>query len=118
MRISDWSSDVCSSDLATVYDDANNRITTTAAGGLVETRDFDERGRLTSVTLSGDGMERSTRHVYDNADRLRMIEDAQGGRRYRFYDAAGRLEYQVDAPGAVTRLEHGAIGQSIGRAHV
>src|SRR3546814_16334940 len=73
MRISDWSSDVCSSD----------------------------------------GMERSTRHVYDNADRLRMIEDAQGGRRYRFYDAAGRLEYQVDAPGAVTRLEHGATGQLV-----
>src|SRR3546814_19520459 len=58
-------------------------------------------------------MERSTRHVYDNADRLRMIEDAQGGRRYRFYDAAGRLEYQVDATGAVTRLEHGATGQPV-----
>src|SRR3546814_12407414 len=58
-------------------------------------------------------MERSTRHVYDNADRLRMIEDAQGGRRYRFYDAAGRLEYQVDATGAVTRLEHGATGQLV-----
>src|SRR3546814_9424854 len=48
---------------ATVYDDANNRITTTAAGGLVETRDFDERGRLTSVMLSGDGMEIGRAHV-------------------------------------------------------
>ena len=42
-----------------------------------------------------------------------MVEDAQGGRRYRFYDAAGRLEYTVDATGAVTRFEYNATGQLI-----
>ena len=42
-----------------------------------------------------------------------MVEDAQGGRRYRFYDAAGRLEFKVDATGAVTRFEHDAAGQLV-----
>jgi YD repeat-containing protein len=94
----------------TVYDDVNNRVIVTAASGLIETRDFDGRGRLKSVSQTGDGTTRQTRYFYDNADRLRMVEDAQGGRRYRFYDAAGRLEYQVDATGAVTKFEHNAAG--------
>jgi YD repeat-containing protein len=99
--------------LTTVYDDANRRITVTGQSGLTETRDFDSRGRLVHVSLAGDGMTRQTRYVYDNADRLRMAEDAQRGRRYRFYDAAGRLEFNVDATGAVTRFEHSTAGQLV-----
>lgn len=96
----------------TVYDDAHRRVTVTSASGLEETREHDSRGRLVSVSQT-DGSSstvRRTRYVYDNADRLRMVEDAQGGRRYRFYDAAGRLEFKVDATGAVTRFEHDAAG--------
>ena len=64
-------------------------------------------------TATGDVTTRETRYVYDNADQLRLVEDAQGGRRYRFYDAAGRLEYAVDATGATTRFEHNATGQLV-----
>jgi YD repeat-containing protein len=97
----------------TVYDDANRNITVTAASGLTETRSYDSRRRLVSMRQTGDGTTRQTRYVYNNADQLRMVEDAQGGRRYRFYDAAGRLEFTVDATGAVTRSEYNATGQLV-----
>ena len=97
----------------TVYDDANRRVTVTAASGLTEIRDYDSRRRLVNVSQTGDGTTRQTRYVYDNADQLRMVEDAQDGQRYRFYNAAGRLEYKVDATGAVTRFEHNAAGQLV-----
>jgi YD repeat-containing protein len=97
----------------TVYDDANHTISVTAASGLTETRRYDSRGRLVSVGQTGDGATRETRYLYNNADQLRMVEDAQGGRRYRFYDAAGRQAYAVDATGAVTRSEYNATGQIV-----
>jgi YD repeat-containing protein len=97
----------------TVYDDANRDITVTAASGLTEKRSYDSRGRLVSVRQTGDGATRETRYVHNNADQLRMVEDAQGGRRYRFYDAAGRLEYAADATGVVTRSEYNATGQLV-----
>ena len=97
----------------TVYDDANRRITVTGASGLSETRNYDNRGRLVNVLQTGDATARETRYVYNNADQLRMSEDAHGGRRYRFYDAAGRLEYSVDATGAVTRFHHDPTGQRV-----
>jgi len=97
----------------TVYDDANRRIIVTGASGLTETRVYDSRGRLVSLRQTGDGTTREARYVYNNADQLRMVEDAQGGRRYRFYDAAGRLEYEVDATGAVKRFEYNATGQLV-----
>jgi YD repeat-containing protein len=95
----------------TVYDDANGRVAVTTANGLIETRSYDSRGRLTSVSQAGDATTRQTRYLYDNADQLRMAEDAQGRRRYRFYDAAGRLAYSVDATGAVTGFEYNGTGQ-------
>jgi YD repeat-containing protein len=97
----------------TAYDDANRRITVSGASGLTETRSYDHRGRLAAVSQTGDSTIRQTRYVYDNADQLRMTEDAQGGRRYRFYDAAGRLEYSVDATAALTRFEYSGTGQLI-----
>ncbi|WP_187426872.1 putative Ig domain-containing protein [Nitrosomonas communis] len=97
----------------TVYDDANRNITVTVQSGMTETRNYDSRGRLVSVRQTGDGTTRETRYVYNNADQLRMLEDAQSGRRYLFYDAAWRLEYEVDATGAVKRSEYNATGQIV-----
>jgi YD repeat-containing protein len=97
----------------TVYDDANRNITVAASSGLTETRGYDSRGRLVSTRQKGDGTTRGRRYVYNNADQLRMVEDAQDGRRYRFYDAAGQLAYAVDATGAVTRSEYNATGQLV-----
>ena len=96
----------------TAYDGVNRKVVVTnSATGLVEARSYDTRGRLLSVSFSGDNSTRETKYVYDNADQLRMVEDAQGGRRYSFFDAAGRLEYTVDATGAVARFEYNAAGQ-------
>lgn len=95
----------------TVYDDAHGRLTVTADSGVTETRSYDQRARLVSVVQTGDAPTRQTRYVYNNADQVRMVEDALGSRRYRFYDAAGRLEYSVDATGAVTGFEYTGTGQ-------
>src|SRR3546814_10349040 len=40
MRISDWSSDVCSSDLTLAYDDRDNRIRPTRGQSLSLSQDF------------------------------------------------------------------------------
>jgi YD repeat-containing protein len=97
----------------TVYDDANRRITVTNGAGLVIARSFDARGRLESVTQSAAGISRATQYVYDAAGRLRMVQDAQGVRRYSFYDAVGRLQYEVDGTGAVVGYAYNAIGQLV-----
>ncbi|MBX3604597.1 MAG: hypothetical protein KF788_04970 [Piscinibacter sp.] len=96
----------------TAYLDAQRKIEVTSqATGLVQTRTYDSRGRLTSQLETGDGVSRATaKYVYDNAGRLRMSEDAQGQRRFNFYDAAGRLSYTVDAQGAVTGMEYTDAG--------
>src|SRR4029450_5038551 len=85
----------------------------TAASDLTETRRYDSRGRLVSIRQTGDGTTRETRYVYHNAHREGMVEAPPGGRPYRFYDAAGRLEYEVDATGAVKRFEYNATGQLV-----
>lgn len=96
----------------TVYDGTNRQIQVTlAATGLVETRSYDTRGRLLSVSQAGDSTTRQTRYVYNNADQLRMVRDAQDSRRFSFYDAAGRLAFTVDSTGAVTGFEYKATGQ-------
>lgn len=97
----------------TVYDDANGRVIVTFASGLIETREYDSRRRLLKVAQTADGTTRETRYVYDDGDRLTMVDDSNGGRRYSFYDAAGRLEFKVDATGAVTRLAQNATGQLV-----
>src|SRR3546814_8217509 len=50
MRISDWSSDVCSSDLAT----AASRLADLAAGGELETLPFEEPRKLQRAAKDGD----------------------------------------------------------------
>jgi YD repeat-containing protein len=103
------------------YDDTASRVVELTAAGLSVTREYDGCGRLVRVDQMGEASgatpgvvtTRSTRYVYNHADQLRMLEDAQDGRRFRFYDAAGRLEFSVDATGAVTRSDHAATGQVV-----
>lgn len=99
----------------TTYDDANRRITTTNGSGLSTVQTYDALGRLSSVSQSASGATRTTQYVYDAAGRLRMTEDAQGGRGYSFYDAAGRVRFIVDTTGAVMGMTYDANGRMIGQ---
>ncbi|WP_405060174.1 putative Ig domain-containing protein [Kribbella sp. NBC_01505] len=94
----------------TSYDDSSKFQLTTAAG-MVDSRRFDDRGRLVETTRTGNGASRTDKNVYDKAGRLRMAEDPHGGRRFVFYDAADRVSFMVDATGAVTGLEYDANGR-------
>ncbi len=102
-----------------LYDDANHAIRITTAAGLTETRVFDGRGRLVSVSQAGNGsgatggatVTRETQYVYDAAGQLRMSQDAQGNQRFFFYDAVGRSTFQVDSLGAVIGYEYNEVGQ-------
>ena len=50
---------------------------------------------------------------------LQSVLDAQGQRSFNFYDAAGRLQFTVDATGAVCGYEYNANGQVVEeRLHV
>ncbi len=97
------------------YDGNNKTITVTTqiteSTSRIETRAFDDRGRLLSVTQAAGAITRPTKYLYDAGGRLRLMLDAQGGRRFSFYDAMGRLQYQVDSAGAVTGFEYNANGQ-------
>jgi YD repeat-containing protein len=86
-------------------------VRTTHASGLVNTVAFDARGRLIGETNADGQEERSTLHVHDDAGRLRMVQDALGGRLFRFYDAQGRLAHEVDREGAVIGHSYDAAGR-------
>jgi YD repeat-containing protein len=97
---------------------ADKRITVTnSATNLSVATVYDIRGRVLSVTSSGDGQNRITKHYYDDAGRRVMSEDALGRRRYTFYDAAGRVSYKVSADGAVTSFSYDANGRVTSERH-
>lgn len=96
-----------------VYDSAQRTARTTHASGLVHTVAFDARGRLLGETQANAQEERGTLHLYDEAGRLRMLQDAMGGRLFRFYDAQGRLIHEVDREGAVTGHAYDAASRIV-----
>jgi YD repeat-containing protein len=91
----------------------NGTLTTVSniASGLSVVSTTDNRGRLTSLSTSGNGTTRAANYVYDNAGRLRITQDATGARSYLFYDAAGRVSANVSATGAVTAFTFDADGR-------
>ncbi|TXH72383.1 MAG: hypothetical protein E6Q88_06340 [Lysobacteraceae bacterium] len=105
----------------TAYDDTNGTISLTTGAGLTILQSYDVRGRLIAVNESDGATNRISRYVYDAQGRLRM--QAQVGannnnpsddlRSYSFYDNAGRLQYSVDATGAVTAMAYDDNGHLI-----
>jgi YD repeat-containing protein len=93
------------------YDSAQRLARTAHAHGLVHTVAFDARGRLLGETRASAQEERSTLQLHDDAGHLRMLQDALGGRQFRFYDARGRLSHEVDREGAVTSHAYDAAGR-------
>lgn len=101
----------------TVHDSSARQSRTENAAGLVQTLAFDTCGRCVSET-STDSRDSSagpriTRQVHDEAGRLRLVEDAQGARRFLFYDSHGRLAHNVDREGAVTGHTYDAAGRPV-----
>jgi large repetitive protein len=92
-----------------VYDDANNRLVTTMASGLVRTEARNSLGNVLSVMESGNvgfaggAQTRTTQNFYNARGQLIAVKDENNALNYFFYDDAGRLETEVDATGAVTR---------------
>jgi YD repeat-containing protein len=97
------------------YDDAGNRSTVTLANGQYSISQFNAAGQLvtsTAYNLAGVGLG-ATRYFHDALDRLRMVEDPTGTRRWMFYDPAGRKVADVDALGQVTEYAYDGAGRLV-----
>jgi YD repeat-containing protein len=107
------------------YDDANNRIITTLAGGLVTTQLFDKSGRLISEVKSAGGTNYgTTTFKYNAAGQLATttlpIGDGNGTsvspdpvRLYNVYDDLGRKVGAVDGDGTLTQFIYNRLNQVI-----
>lgn len=99
----------------TEHGDAGNMTTVRLAAGLVTTSAYDLAGRLAAVTQSGtsSGVLGTTRYFYDNANRLRMVEDPTGVRSWLLYDEAGRKTAEVDGTGRMTEYTYNRADQVV-----
>lgn len=97
-----------------VYDGSNKKISVTNSAGLTTSTAYDNTGRTISVTQTAvNETDRQTRYYYDQTGNLVMTQDAAGNNDYKFYDAIGRLQYTVDATGAVTENKYNENNQII-----
>src|SRR3546814_11002464 len=80
MRISDWSSDVCSSDLA--------EIIAWVAGNVIP-HEAALRARLRRMVVAGEEIDDIVQETYLNIARLKSVEHIRDGRGYLF--TAARL---------------------------
>src|SRR3546814_16250987 len=108
MRISDWSSDVCSSDLCSYASDTAQKIGYT----------YDDIDRVTHKNLPG--TEPDIDYAYDNPGRLTAANQTSGANDLTCtYDALGRNLTQAGPLGTMTRRSEarrdGKEGVSEGR---
>lgn len=101
----------------TFYDDANNRVTTSAANGLGNTAIYDSNGHIIQ-SYAYDQAEPSTHeqiidYFYDAEQRLLMTETQNGARSFNVYDAEGRLAAVIAPDGALTESVYDAGGNVI-----
>lgn len=108
-----WLSGTASRTTTVAYDDANRRITTTAANGLITTQTFNQAGELIGVAHGASGALGTTIYKYDAGGRLRMMQDATGVRQFALYDEAGRKIAEVDGDGTLTEFIYDRADQLI-----
>lgn len=89
-----------------VYEDANRKVTTTAANGLVTVTVRDQGGQILSVESRDGALLGSTTYGYDKLGRRVKTTDASGRSSYTLYDEAGRVSAQIDAEGALTEYRY------------
>src|SRR3546814_14215902 len=108
MRISDWSSDVCSSDLDAGGINANTRTDYDAFGRVVRSVDGTGRATATAYPESGrsvvvtDPLQRTTRTDYDALGRALRVTDPLG--RQTVHAARKRV---VEGPRVSVRIDRG-----------
>jgi YD repeat-containing protein len=97
-----WVSGTQSRTTTNSYDDANNKLVTTLANGLITTSLYDRRGLTVSVA-SADASQAlgTTQYKYDSNGRLRITVDPLGNKTHRLYDDAGRVVAVIDATGSL-----------------
>src|SRR3546814_4416212 len=109
MRISDWSSDVCSSDLTTYqYDLTQHKTLVTTPDGVTLTTMTNAYGDTVSVA---DGAGNATTYTYDAEGRRLTTTDALGHSATDVYDADGELIRTTDATGHVIAYSYDARGR-------
>src|SRR3546814_7835755 len=116
MRISDWSSDVCSSDLLRINDEAVERATELVgfdARILLEQRS-DLRLRVQRIAVLVDRIEQCHVHGVEHAERHRGIERARMPQTLRMAERV-RIAHAIDVrrlalhPGATVWIEGVAV---------
>ncbi|TSJ82768.1 RHS repeat protein, partial [Chitinimonas sp. BJB300] len=107
------STDAAGAVTTTRYDDVAHKVSTVLANGATTTRLYNGNGEVISsqVSDSGGKVLSGERRYYDAANRLRIVEDALGGRHWYFHDAAGRKVGEVDGQGTVTAFYYGRDGK-------
>lgn len=89
---------------------ARQETTTDATGRLTSVSSFDEQGNLIRVTEIADGVSRSTKFTYDEADRVISRVDPLGNTMLATYDSRGLLTSMTDPEGAGTRVTYDSNG--------
>src|SRR3546814_8578410 len=108
MRISDWSSDVCSSDLF-LLDDKGNITERRLRGYASDTAQmigytYDDLDRVTHKNLPGSELDID--YAYDNLGRLTAANQTSGANDLTFtYDALGRNLTQAGPLGTMTSTD-------------
>ncbi len=111
-----WNSATSLVTTLSTYDDANRKITTTLANGLVTTETYNTAGELISVangTASALTSLGITTYSYDASGRLRIVTDPTGVRQFFLYDEADRKVAQVDGDGTLTEFIYDKASQLI-----
>ncbi len=96
--------------VTTNYDVPGQIRVTNDTTGLSVVSAYDSHGRITSVTSSANNENRITTSFYDDAGRIVMVENAEGGRIFTVYDNAGRVAYTIDPEGSVSGIKYDSEG--------
>ncbi|AXN30735.1 DUF6531 domain-containing protein [Vibrio coralliilyticus] len=98
----------------TQYLDASRQVLVTQAGGATVTRTYSTAGQLVSETHQApEQPARQRQFVYNEAGQLVATQHPDGGERFQFYDAKGRLWLTVSETGAVTEYRRDPQGRVV-----
>jgi YD repeat-containing protein len=95
------------------YGDAERKITTTLANGLITTSVYSQAGELLSVSNGTSGSLGTTTYKYDLGGRLLMVTDPTGVRAFNLYNEAGDKVATVDGDGTLSEFVYNRAGEVV-----